>query len=368
MKRKIVLTITLILALAALGILWYKMPVKLTSLNPDEVSEIYVFSGTNGKELHITEKDEIAHIINNFNTIRLQKNGISMFLKGYRLNLTIYLKDGKAAPGMNDFIINGSTIRKDPFFYKIVEGNLDYPYIEDLVEKHAQYPNWNNSPIATETTEITQTDPPTEPALPKAATWQEAYLQIIWNLPDYLADVFMSEGDRENPDLYDPENNSVHLGIHDFDEDGTPELIAGDGLSLAVFTFAGGQAEKLADLYYPGVVWCVNGVQFRDHSVSVTCAGSGGNDYVQFGYIDGEYKLGLYSERSYPSDVLINREISTLEEMNRIYPMPYEVREDSELKWHRPLVYENGVWVLKSYFSDEEIILDSTFDFDLIKW
>lgn len=365
MKRKIVLTISLVLALTVLGTLWYKMPVKFVSLNPDEVSEIYVFSGTNGKELHITEKDEIAHIINNFSSIKLQKNGISMFLKGYRLNLTIYLKDGSAAPGMNDFIINGSTIRKDPFFYKIAEGDLDYPYIEDLVEKHAQNPNRNDSPTATENTEMVQTEAPTEPALPKSATWQEAYLHIICHLQDYLADEY---GNREIQDTDDPNGILGHLGIHDFDGDGTPELVAGDLRSMAVFTFSDGQAQKLTDLYYPDEIWGVNGVQFRDNSISITCSGSDGSDFVQFGYLDGEYMLGIYSEYRGCPDVFINGELSTLEEMNRIYPLDWNERADSELRERIRLVHQEGEWILKFCFSEQEATLDSTFDFDLIKW
>lgn len=216
---------------------------------------------------------------------------------------------------------------------------------------------------ACSTTEVT-----TEPILPKADTWQSAYLHIIWNLPDYLADVFMAENDRESPELYDSVNNSVYLGIHDFDSDGIPELIAGDTLALAVFTFADGHAEKLADLYYPDAIWCINGVYFKEHSVSTVCAGSDGCDFAQFGYIGGEYRLGLYSERHDPFDIFINGEVSTLEEMNRIYPTDFDQRADSEWRNRMRLMYENGGWVLKSYDSEEGIILDSSFDFNLINW
>lgn len=215
-------------------------------------------------------------------------------------------------------------------------------------------------------TATTETQPvTTEPTLPKADNWQTAYLHIICHLQDYLADEY---NNRDNQSISDPVGILGYLGIHDFDSDGIPELIAGDLRSMAVFSFFDGHVEKLADLYYPDPIWCVNGVQFRDNSISVTCSGSSGSDFVQFGFLDGEYKLGIYSEYRYPCKVFVNGELSTLEEMNRIYPLDLEQRTDSELKEDIRLVHENGVWILKFSLSGVEAVLDNTFDFDLIMW
>lgn len=53
---------------------------------------------------------------------------------GYSLKITIYMSDGNEADGWNNYIINSSnTIRKDPFFYNVVEGNIDYDYIKNIV-------------------------------------------------------------------------------------------------------------------------------------------------------------------------------------------------------------------------------------------
>jgi hypothetical protein len=54
---------------------------------------------------------------------------------GYNFKVTIYLSDGNEAGDWNNFIINSDdTIRKDPFFYSVTKGNIDYSYIEGIVE------------------------------------------------------------------------------------------------------------------------------------------------------------------------------------------------------------------------------------------
>lgn len=63
-----------------------------------------------------------------------------------------------------------------------------------------------------------------------------------------------------------------------------------------MFTFREGAAQKLADLYLPGVVWCINGLYARGDGLSLQCSGSGGTDFVSFGYLDSEYLLGYYAQ------------------------------------------------------------------------
>ena len=99
---------------------------------------------------------------------------------------------------------------------------------------------------------------------------------------------------------YHPMDQLVYLGILDFDGDGIPELLAGDTITMAVFTFADGRIEKLADLYYPNTAcWCINGVYFKDNSVSVSCDGQDGSDFVDFGSLDNNgmkgFATGYYS-------------------------------------------------------------------------
>lgn len=93
-----------------------------------------------------------------------------------------------------------------------------------------------------ETTAPLQTDgsdnriPWNDPSSIGGSTWREAYLSVIkCDRQQLLAD----------PDnLRYPEDTYVYLGIHDFDGDGTPELIFGDGVSLAVFTYTEGRVAR----------------------------------------------------------------------------------------------------------------------------
>ena len=132
-----------------------------------------------------------------------------------------------------------------------------------------------------------------------------------------------------------------------------------DGLNTAV--------EKIADLYFPDIIWCINGVDFKDNSISIICSGAGGNDYINFGYLEGEYVLGLYGGLNVDYGVTINGVEGTLEEMNRIYTLNYEERGKGEHKERLRLVWENETWVLK-YTSGKEVVLNSNFDFDSILW
>ncbi|MBR1702817.1 MAG: hypothetical protein IJ716_12760 [Lachnospiraceae bacterium] len=197
-------------------------------------------------------------------------------------------------------------------------------------------------------------------------TWQSAYLEILYHLQDYLAPLYYPDGANTRRNI-DPLDIPIYLGLHDFDEDGTLELIIGDIVTMAVFTYKDNQVEKIADLYYPDSMWCINGVFFKDHSISLACNGAGGSDFVNFGYLDGKYALGLYSQLNMPSVVTINGEESSLEEMNRIYTLNYEQRSEEEWRTRLRLVKENENWILK-YPSGEEVVLDSNFDFDAILW
>lgn len=198
------------------------------------------------------------------------------------------------------------------------------------------------------------------------ADWQSAYLKIICNMQEYLVDI---NGYRSNPELYNPLDDWVYLGIHDFDNDNIPELLVGDTLTMAAFTFTDGKPEKIVDLYdeYEPSTWCINGVDFKDNSVSLGCSGSGGSTFVNFGYLDGRYVMGTYSEINQPSVVRINGEESSLEEMNRIYITDYDRRDPAEYRERIRLVNEDGVWILK-FQSGEEAVLDEKFDFSLIMW
>ena len=129
-------TVIAVLAVFAAGfLLWYNLPIKLLDLEPKNVMEITVFNGNTGKLTHITDEEEIENIIENLNEVKIKRYKPSVGYSGYSFKMTIYLTDGNEADGWNNFIINSEdTIRKDPFFYRVTEGNIDYEYIESITE------------------------------------------------------------------------------------------------------------------------------------------------------------------------------------------------------------------------------------------
>ncbi len=203
-------------------------------------------------------------------------------------------------------------------------------------------------------------------------TWQSAYLEVIYHLWDYLAPRYEPRSHKDSRREYNnPENLwSFYLGLHDFDGDGTLELITGDGLGVAIFTYENGHVKKIADLcpLDPAATWCVCGMHFKDNSIRVECDGSGGANVINFGYIDGEYMLGYYNEQTSTDPITINGREVTVEEVGRIYTLDYDKIEEEECRERFRLVNEKGVWILKHYESDEESVLDMSFDFDSVLW
>ena len=115
--------------------MWYNIPIDLINLDPNEVMEIVVFNGNSGNTTHIEDKEQIQHIIDNLNDVEVKRSRLSAGYSGYSFKVTIYLSDGNEAGDWNNFIINSDdTISKDPFFYSVIKGKIDYNYIENIVE------------------------------------------------------------------------------------------------------------------------------------------------------------------------------------------------------------------------------------------
>lgn len=135
MKKKIIILLSVVAIFLVGFSVWYNAPIDLMSLEHNEVLEIVVFNGNTGNTTHITDKEEIQHIIDNLNDVELKRSKPSVGYSGYSFKMTIYLLDGNEADGWNNFIINSDdTIRKDPFFYTISKGKIDYDYIKSIVE------------------------------------------------------------------------------------------------------------------------------------------------------------------------------------------------------------------------------------------
>ena len=134
MKKKSILLLSVVVILLTGMIVWF-IPLDLMDLDPNEVVEIVVFNGNSGNATHIADKEQIQHIVENLNDVEVKRSKPSVGYSGYGFKVTIYLSDGNEADDWNNFIINSEdTIRKDPFFYSVIKGNIDYIYIESIVE------------------------------------------------------------------------------------------------------------------------------------------------------------------------------------------------------------------------------------------
>ena len=134
MKRKtVILTVAAILLVGIT--FWYNAPIDLMNLNHNDVMEIVVFNGSSGNTTHITDKEQVQHIVENLNDVEIKRTKPSVGYCGYSFKLTFYLSDGNEADDWNNFIINSDdTIRKDPFFYSVTKGKIDYNYIKNITE------------------------------------------------------------------------------------------------------------------------------------------------------------------------------------------------------------------------------------------
>lgn len=135
MKKKIIILLSAMAILFAGIAIWYNTPIDLMDLDHNEVMEIVVFNGNSGNTTQIKDKEQIQHIIANLNDVEVKRAKLSVGYSGYSFKVTIYLSDGNEADDWNNFIINSDdSIRKDPFFYSVTKGKIDYNYIEDIVE------------------------------------------------------------------------------------------------------------------------------------------------------------------------------------------------------------------------------------------
>lgn len=114
------------------GVIWYFIPAHFLSNVPaGEIAYIDIFSGSNGINHKITDKNVITHILNNIQGASFYKKGFSLGNMGYRYRISFYNEKDNV---IECFIINSTdTIRKDPFFYHDNASSIDVDYIENLL-------------------------------------------------------------------------------------------------------------------------------------------------------------------------------------------------------------------------------------------
>lgn len=129
--------------------------------------------------------------------------------------------------------------------------------------------------------------------------WQSAYKDIISHGGGHLPDPYKLRGE-------DGLNSSIYLGIHDFNGDGIPELMLGDGISLSVYTYENHGLKKEADLYEPEGWYIINELYLQNNCLILVSNGSDGCGYVGFTWQNGAYITGTHDDynpdRSYLND------------------------------------------------------------------
>lgn len=194
--------------------------------------------------------------------------------------------------------------------------------------------------------------------------WEEVYKEIVCNMESYLADPYIlrQEFDRADSDIC-----IGYIGIHDFDDDGVPELIIGDTVSIGIFTYEDGMVKKIADLYEPEDWGGINGVHYMDNTIILVNSGSDGSCYVCLSCYDGEYVTGVYDEYK-PQMAVINGKEVTEEEFKKWFDTAGLLR-DSSIPRSR-IKKEDGIvtaLVIDAIQKEEYILIDDL-DFGAIKW
>ena len=133
-KKKYLLIIMIVFALAAASAIWYFLPKTfLSGVEPSDIKSIAVFDGNTGKGFDINDADEIRYIIENIQGIKMERDNISIGYLGVSFRMHFYDKTGKK---IESFTMNSAnTIRKDPFFYRC-DDNLCFDYLKELEDKY----------------------------------------------------------------------------------------------------------------------------------------------------------------------------------------------------------------------------------------
>lgn len=187
-------------------------------------------------------------------------------------------------------------------------------------------------------------------------SWQQAYLKILFNPQEYLTDEGYSRSWRIAAGVLSPH---FYLGIHDFDLDGTPELMIGDGIELDVFTYEDGKTRKLADLGGS------NGVYFGNHAVCAVSSGANTRLCVVFGYVDGEYRTRIY--RMHTPNGVKKWEPNIQEDWEQIYPILDGPDHEKYRHGYIMRFYSDGDLILETE-TGERICADENFDFSDFIW
>lgn len=112
---------------------YYYAPVTfLKGVDPADIDCITIFDGNTGSVSKVTKDKDVAHIVENLQSVPVRRTGISVLEPGYRFRMTFIGENGTV---VEELIVNSEdTIRQDPFFLTTEEGGLCFDYIWDLMD------------------------------------------------------------------------------------------------------------------------------------------------------------------------------------------------------------------------------------------
>ena len=126
-------TLFAIVTCVIVAVYFMTSPVTKITKDVNRVTSITVFDGTCGKELIITDQEEIEKIVAYVNDMKLRRGKVSLTYSGYHYRITFQPQKGS----WNTFILNSpNQVRKDPFFYSLETETGLVNFIEELYVSH----------------------------------------------------------------------------------------------------------------------------------------------------------------------------------------------------------------------------------------
>ena len=131
MRKTLKIAEFIVLMLIIGFLLWCFIPATFCSIDAGQTEKIEVFDGNRGVSLEISDPEEIAYLMDNWNQVSVRKMIIPLPAGGFKFHVTVYLKSGKT----EEFTINtADDAKREIIYYKRTKGNLCYEYIDELAE------------------------------------------------------------------------------------------------------------------------------------------------------------------------------------------------------------------------------------------
>lgn len=114
-------------------LVWCLVPTRFCNIDAQQVEKIEVFDGSRGVELEISDSEEIAYLVDNWNQASASKRIIPLPAGGFKFHVTVYLESGKT--GRIHELIQEDDAKREIIYYKRAKGNLCYEYLDDWQRK-----------------------------------------------------------------------------------------------------------------------------------------------------------------------------------------------------------------------------------------